>query len=530
MPSATYHHANASSPPLSPVAYMHDPNQPAVSFGDATDQMIFGELDFDDAMANNSVTFPWDPSTDFDFDVKPQPQMHHFDMYPPMHQQHPSPMYAPDESKFSLSNWINDTDVLGPSSPIPIPSSVSSLSPYSPFNTSQPLPQDGFSPTEFAAMHPLPMSPSSYEEIDPYQQQRRRQMESMQHADSISPGDTTFATPAWANDLWHPVTHAPSPSPSRTHVRHTSLMGAQRPRLHSRHESLSSPQSFQSSSAPSITQRMPSSSRPYSRRSESVSQDDPDATVRRRKRAAPSDSSQAHESGAPTKSELRPPKLAPSAWQLYFTDWIQRQQASSTRKLNVAQAAKEAGQDYAALSAAEKEPYKARSESLKAQRERELDAYLRKLTPEDIKRENVFRTAQRKAGKSRKGNLRDPNAPKKPLSAYFMFLSHIRSHPQLVKEIFGDEQETTRQSSLAAQYWREMTDEGRRPFLAQAEKDKLDYEAARRMYEEGTVAPGTNINFSILQQSPTFGALRIESESEGEGYRAADGGRRKRDN
>jgi hypothetical protein len=55
------------------------------------------------------------------------------------------------------------------------------------------------------------------------------------------------------------------------------------------------------------------------------------------------------------KSVLRPPKLAPSAWQLYFTDWIQKQQASGTRKLNVAQAAKEAGQEYACLSNAEKE-------------------------------------------------------------------------------------------------------------------------------------------------------------------------------
>ena len=55
------------------------------------------------------------------------------------------------------------------------------------------------------------------------------------------------------------------------------------------------------------------------------------------------------------KSVLRPPKLAPSAWQLYFTDWIQRHQASSHKKLNVAQAAKEAGQEYAKLSADEKE-------------------------------------------------------------------------------------------------------------------------------------------------------------------------------
>jgi hypothetical protein len=58
---------------------------------------------------------------------------------------------------------------------------------------------------------------------------------------------------------------------------------------------------------------------------------------------------------APAKSVLRPPKLAPSAWQLYFTDWIQRHQETSTKKLNVAQAAKEAGQEYALLSAAEKE-------------------------------------------------------------------------------------------------------------------------------------------------------------------------------
>ena len=58
---------------------------------------------------------------------------------------------------------------------------------------------------------------------------------------------------------------------------------------------------------------------------------------------------------APLKSVLRPPKLAPSAWQLYFTDWIQRHQAYSHKKLNVAQAAKEAGQEYARLSAEQKE-------------------------------------------------------------------------------------------------------------------------------------------------------------------------------
>ena len=67
---------------------------------------------------------------------------------------------------------------------------------------------------------------------------------------------------------------------------------------------------------------------------------------------------------------------------------------------------------------------------MKEAREREHEAYMRTLTPEDIKRENLFRAAQRKAGKSRKSNIKDPNAPKKPLSAYFMFLQRIRASPR----------------------------------------------------------------------------------------------------
>jgi hypothetical protein len=99
---------------------------------------------------------------------------------------------------------------------------------------------------------------------------------------------------------------------------------------------------------------------------------------------------------------------------------------------------------------------------MKEVREREHHAYMNSLSPEDIKRENMFRAAQRKAGKSRRGNIKDPNAPKKPLSAYFMFLQRIRSDSFLVREVFGDETETTKQSVLAAEKWRSMTDEERK--------------------------------------------------------------------
>jgi hypothetical protein len=57
-------------------------------------------------------------------------------------------------------------------------------------------------------------------------------------------------------------------------------------------------------------------------------------------------------------------------------------QASSTKKLNVAQAAKEAGAEYHALPQAEKEPYKQRSLLAKAAREREMQTYMKSLTPD----------------------------------------------------------------------------------------------------------------------------------------------------
>ena len=156
------------------------------------------------------------------------------------------------------------------------------------------------------------------------------------------------------------------------------------------------------------------------------------------------------------------------------------------------------------------------SQAAKDARERELAAYMHTLTPDDIKRENAFRTAQRKAGKSGKAKIQDPNAPHKPLSAYFLFLQKIHSDPELFKEVFGDETETTKQCVLAAAKWRSMADDERKvrthpsrtsvtrdlalvcsrlvwqPFLAKAEQDKLEYEVACKSYESGLVTHESN--------------------------------------
>ncbi|KAH9948415.1 hypothetical protein B0H21DRAFT_777944 [Amylocystis lapponica] len=451
----------------SPIFSFDDPPHYDTGISDS-DQMIF---EFEDANHYGAKSpFAWDSDytmhSTIPFPGSPESTGSQLDgsYAPPGDRSFTSEFFGgygefPNTSEFNdglYSHWLKDPDMPSLSSssvPIPIPAGQSqsqsppSQSSFVAYSDPESVFPDvtAFSPmTAFAALQPLPRSFSPAEDTIMTEALRG------DARNSLSPSDAQLR-PSWATQLWDSpssqnmtLSASPVPFPPLSE----DAFATQRQRI------------FQSSSAPSVTHaRPPPLTRAYSRRSESISEhDDRDATVRKKKRTRP----------VPLKSTLRPPKLAPSAWQLYFTDWISRHQASSHKKLNVAQAAKEAGQEYA------------------------------KLTTEEKERENAFRTAQRKAGKSRKGNIKDPNAPKKPLSAYFMFLQRIRSDPELVREVFGDETETTKQSVLAAGKWRSMTDDERKPFLAQAEQEKLEYETARKMYEEGTTGYGSSINFSIL--------------------------------
>ena len=173
-----------------------------------------------------------------------------------------------------------------------------------------------------------------------------------------------------------------------------------------------------------------------------------------------------------SKSLLKPPRQAQSAWQLFFTDELNKAKAEAAAnqptspggtlqpiKLNVAQIAKDAGLAYGSLNDEQKAYYAIKVQESKDQYVIARAEWEKTLTPEDIRLENAFRAQQRKDGKSRKGNLKDPNAPKKPLSAYFLFLKGIREDDALRSKVWGDETETTKQSVLAAERWRGLNDE-----------------------------------------------------------------------
>ncbi|TYJ57493.1 hypothetical protein B9479_001810 [Cryptococcus floricola] len=200
------------------------------------------------------------------------------------------------------------------------------------------------------------------------------------------------------------------------------------------------------------------------------------------------------------KSKLHPPKQAPSAWQLFFADELARAKALEPppdtspggtvhpHKFNVANIAKEAGQNYANLSAERKAYYAEKVKIAREQHAKALQAWQATLTPEDVRLENLFRAQQRKEGKSRKGNIKDPNAPKKPLSAYFLFLKAIRENQEIRDQVWGEAVATTQQSILAAERWRNLTDLEKKPYLEQAELSKQAYEIARKQYEEESAA------------------------------------------
>jgi len=270
-----------------------------------SDQLIF-PLEFEEGpLLSHSMAQSWDSPIDFPY---------HHPLSPPSSDHNtPSPQHAsdfdiPDASPSNtfydttsgfggfdsmldldgphLSHWLNEPEfhsLDSPTSPIPIrgapsdPQSPSSLFSF-PRHTFDP--NASFSPSEFAALHPLPRSLSPADGSDGYLTSPGLRVA------SISPAETSL-TPPWATQLWESPQYASSTSSGPTHQPLSeNPFGAKRQRFQPRRDISTLSMGFQSSSAPSFQTGIPGMTRNYTtRRGESVSvSDDRDATVRRKKR------------------------------------------------------------------------------------------------------------------------------------------------------------------------------------------------------------------------------------------------------
>ncbi|WFD00130.1 hypothetical protein MYAM1_002876 [Malassezia yamatoensis] len=112
----------------------------------------------------------------------------------------------------------------------------------------------------------------------------------------------------------------------------------------------------------------------------------------------------------------------------------------------------------------------------KAQYEKDLEAWRESLTPEDIRRQNLYYSHQRKTGKAAPSNLRDPNMPKRPLGAFFSFVQEQRE----AKTLSGSVIEQSRQ---AADMWKSMSAEKRQAYEKASTQQIEEYMQAMEEYK-----------------------------------------------
>ena len=104
-----------------------------------------------------------------------------------------------------------------------------------------------------------------------------------------------------------------------------------------------------------------------------------------------------------------------------------------------------------------------------AQYEKDLKAWQKSLTPDDIQRQNQFLAYQRKMGKKAvRRNIPVPDNMKRPLSAFFLFAQHLRANSQTSQPVYEFAKE-------AGAKWKALSAKEKEPFEEQARADKEEY-------------------------------------------------------
>merc|ERR1719217_587175 len=120
---------------------------------------------------------------------------------------------------------------------------------------------------------------------------------------------------------------------------------------------------------------------------------------------------------------------------------------------------KKAGEIWGKMTDAQKKPYEDKAAKAKEQYEKDMASY----EPD----ESQFIT--KKGTKAAK----DPNAPKKAATAYFIWLNENRA--KIIAENKLDSSKVAEVAKKAGEIWGKMTDAQKAPFAAKADKDKARY-------------------------------------------------------
>ncbi|KAF9125997.1 exp1-like protein [Linnemannia schmuckeri] len=148
----------------------------------------------------------------------------------------------------------------------------------------------------------------------------------------------------------------------------------------------------------------------------------------------------------PKKVEaLSMPKRPSTAWGLFFVEHLDKVRASGKAVVPTTETVIASAQ-WKQLSDAQKQVYKDKYNANLIEFKKNTSKRLEELTPEEFKIENARRQALRAAGKRGLPSLKDPNAPKRPLSSFFRYAQDQRTTGNWSK---APEHEKSRYTELA---------------------------------------------------------------------------------
>ncbi|KAG0359834.1 exp1-like protein [Gamsiella multidivaricata] len=119
------------------------------------------------------------------------------------------------------------------------------------------------------------------------------------------------------------------------------------------------------------------------------------------------------------------PKRPGTSWNMFFREHMERVKASGKPVVPTVEGVV-AAQMWKNLSPEEKQVYQDRYKTNFEEFKQQTKDRLQEMTPAEYKQENQRRQALRDAGKKGLPALKDPNAPKRPLSNFFLFAKDLR--------------------------------------------------------------------------------------------------------
>eukprot|EP00659_Diplonema_papillatum_P004888 gene4888-7546_t len=142
--------------------------------------------------------------------------------------------------------------------------------------------------------------------------------------------------------------------------------------------------------------------------------------------------------------------------------------------LKIGEVAKKLGELWGEMSDAEKKPYQKKAEALKAKYQEDLKEYEANKEDDDEDEDEDDEPKKKK----KKTAAKDPNAPKKPLTSYFLFLADKRASTKAENPDLNNKELVTELGRM----WSALGDDEKQVYETQNAKAKAEYAKALEKY------------------------------------------------